>query len=78
MFEIKCTNGIQTYKLTIDEHDTVKELTEKLRKVHYTISGIVFFFKANPIEKDKCLVNYGIKKRSKITFSENYLGGLII
>ena len=78
MFEIKCTNGIHTYKLTIDEHDTVKELTEKLRKVHNTINGIVFFFKAIPIEKHKSLINYGIKKRSKITFSENYLGGLII
>jgi len=78
MFEIKCTNGTDTYRLKINETDTVKELTKKLKEVHTTSKGIIFLFKSNPIEENICLIKYGIKSKSKITFSEDYEGGLRI
>ena len=77
MFEIKCTNGTDTYKLKINEKDTVKELTEKLKTHHPTKKGIIFLFKAQVIEENIYLIEYGIKSKSKITFSEDYEGGLI-
>ena len=77
MFEIKCSNGTDTYKLKINEQDTVKELTEKLKKFHQTEKGIIFLFKARVIEENIYLIEYGIKSKSKITFSEDYEGGLI-
>lgn len=77
MFEIKCSNGTDTYKLKIQKDDTVKELTEKLKKVHITSKGIIFLFKTQVIEENIYLIEYGIKDKSKIIFSEDYEGGLI-
>jgi hypothetical protein len=77
MFEIKCSNGTNTYRLKINEKDTVKELTLKLKKFHQTDKGIIFLFKAQVIEENIYLIEYGIKSKSKITFSEDYEGGLI-
>ena len=77
MFEIKCSNGTDTYKLKINEKDTVKELTAKLKKLHQTNKGIIFLFRSQVIEENIYLIEYGIKSKSKITFSEDYEGGLI-
>lgn len=77
MFEIKCSNGTDIYRLKINEKDTVKELTLKLKKFHQTNKGIIFLFKSQVIEENIYLIEYGIKSKSKITFSEDYEGGLI-
>ena len=72
------SNGEEMYKIFYNRNDKVSSIIQKLRQQYQsrTENGIILIYGVTPLDENKRIGDYNIKRGKRIKYSDAYNGGI--